>query len=317
MTSARSCRPRAPMSPWCSAARPWSSMSSRRSSTTRPISATARRSRSRDILNSGVPLPVMKVAHKLVTDEVKRLDAPLLTRLEAAGFRLEYGEDGTGWPLKFRTRGGGYYFNVGGSELIADGKIRLIQAADIEAYSKAASGCATAPRARPISSCSPPATRGPIICSTNCSARMSPSASAASGDLTSDIRTPQHVDAHPQAGPVVHRRRVFAGAHLQPLHRAADRCDRGGETGEAGGVTFVGRVGRSDTHQFLHPHWRRVSLTLYPSYASCFLLPQGEKEGARPSLSTSLRAKRSNPSIPALKHGLLRCARNDGGMLQT
>ena len=89
---------------------------------------------SRDILNSGVPLPVMKLAHKLVTDEVKRLDAPLLSRLEAAGFRLEYGEDGTGWPLKFRTRGGGYYFNVGASELIADGKIKLVQAADIEAY---------------------------------------------------------------------------------------------------------------------------------------------------------------------------------------
>jgi putative flavoprotein involved in K+ transport len=88
----------------------------------------------RDILNSGVPLPVMKVAHKLTTDEVKRLDAPLLTRLERAGFRLEFGEDGTGWPLKFRTRGGGYYFNVGASELIADGKIRLVQAADIAGY---------------------------------------------------------------------------------------------------------------------------------------------------------------------------------------
>jgi putative flavoprotein involved in K+ transport len=86
----------------------------------------------RDVLNSGIPLPVMKVAHKLATDEVKRLDAPLLTRLERAGFRLEFGEDGTGWPLKFRTRGGGYYFNVGCSELIADGKIRLIQAADIK-----------------------------------------------------------------------------------------------------------------------------------------------------------------------------------------
>lgn len=85
----------------------------------------------RDILNSGTPLPVMKAAHKLVTDEVKKLDAPLLARLAAAGFRLEFGEDGTGWPLKFRTRGGGYYFNVGCSELIADGRIRLIQAADI------------------------------------------------------------------------------------------------------------------------------------------------------------------------------------------
>jgi cation diffusion facilitator CzcD-associated flavoprotein CzcO len=86
----------------------------------------------RDVLNSGVPLAVMKVAHRLITDEVKKLDAPLLTRLERAGFRLEFGEDGTGWPLKFRSRGGGYYFNVGCSELIADGKIRLIQATDIE-----------------------------------------------------------------------------------------------------------------------------------------------------------------------------------------
>jgi cation diffusion facilitator CzcD-associated flavoprotein CzcO len=86
----------------------------------------------RDVLNSGVPLAVMKVAHRLITDEVKKLDAPLLSRLERAGFRLEFGEDGTGWPLKFRSRGGGYYFNVGCSELIADGKIRLIQATDIE-----------------------------------------------------------------------------------------------------------------------------------------------------------------------------------------
>ena len=90
----------------------------------------------RDILNSGVPLPVMKLAHKIITDEVKRLDAPLLSRLEQAGFRLEFGEDGTGWPLKFRTRGGGYYFNVGASELIADGKIKLVQAADIAGYER-------------------------------------------------------------------------------------------------------------------------------------------------------------------------------------
>lgn len=89
---------------------------------------------SRDILNSGVPFPVMRIAHKQITDEVKRLDAPLLSQLQQVGFRLEFGEDGTGWPLKFRTRGGGYYFNVGASELIADRKIRLIQAADIAQF---------------------------------------------------------------------------------------------------------------------------------------------------------------------------------------
>jgi len=88
----------------------------------------------RDILNSGIPLAVIKASHKLITNEVKKLDAALLQGLEKVGFRLEFGEDGTGWPLKFRTRGGGYYFNVGCSELIADQKIRLIQASDIKGF---------------------------------------------------------------------------------------------------------------------------------------------------------------------------------------
>src|SRR3954467_6024803 len=88
----------------------------------------------RDLLNSSVPLEVTKAAHKAITAEVRELDAPLLSRLENAGFRLEFGEDGSGWPLKFRTRGGGYYFNVGCSDLIADGKIRLIQATEIKRF---------------------------------------------------------------------------------------------------------------------------------------------------------------------------------------
>ena len=78
----------------------------------------------RDLLNASVPLQVTKAAHRLITREVRELDAALLSGLEKVGFRLEFGEDDTGWPLKFRTRGGGYYFNVGCSDLIADRKIR-------------------------------------------------------------------------------------------------------------------------------------------------------------------------------------------------
>jgi putative flavoprotein involved in K+ transport len=43
----------------------------------------------RDILNSGVPLPVMKTAHRLITDEVKQLDAPLLTRIYSRYIALQ------------------------------------------------------------------------------------------------------------------------------------------------------------------------------------------------------------------------------------
>lgn len=88
----------------------------------------------RDLLNASMPYPVTREVHKIVTARVKALDKPLLDRLEAVGFRLDFGEDGTGWPLKFRTRGGGYYFNVGCSDLIADGAIRLIQAADVDGF---------------------------------------------------------------------------------------------------------------------------------------------------------------------------------------
>ena len=62
---------------------------------------------------------------------------PLLDRLEAAGFRLNFGEDGTGWQFKYLTRGGGYYFNVGCSDLIADGAIRVVQFDDIERFDAA------------------------------------------------------------------------------------------------------------------------------------------------------------------------------------
>jgi len=88
----------------------------------------------RDLLNSGTPMPVVKRAHQIITAEVKAIDAPLLNGLEAAGFRLEYGEDDSGWPIKYRQRGGGYYFNAGASDLIAAHDISLIQYADIETF---------------------------------------------------------------------------------------------------------------------------------------------------------------------------------------
>lgn len=90
----------------------------------------------RDLINVSVPLRVMKQAHKILTDKARELDAPLLQGLEKVGFRLEFGENGTGWPLKYRSRGGGYYFNVGASDLIAKQEIGLIQYADIAGFTE-------------------------------------------------------------------------------------------------------------------------------------------------------------------------------------
>jgi cation diffusion facilitator CzcD-associated flavoprotein CzcO len=88
----------------------------------------------RDLINTSIPLKIMLANHKRLTDQAKALDASTLEALEAVGFKLDYGVDGTGWPYLFRTRGGGYYFNVGCSDLIASKQIGLLQFDQIQHF---------------------------------------------------------------------------------------------------------------------------------------------------------------------------------------
>ena len=87
-----------------------------------------------DLITISSPLEVLKKTHQLLTQKTKEIDKPLLDKLEEVGFRLEYGEENTGWQFKYLTRGGGYYFNVGASDLIANGKIKVIQFSDISNF---------------------------------------------------------------------------------------------------------------------------------------------------------------------------------------
>ncbi|MDC1111225.1 NAD(P)/FAD-dependent oxidoreductase, partial [Alphaproteobacteria bacterium] len=84
-----------------------------------------------DLITISSPLKVLKKTHQLLTEKTKEIDKSLLDKLEEVGFRLEYGEENTGWQFKYLTRGGGYYFNVGASDLIAERKIKVIQFLDI------------------------------------------------------------------------------------------------------------------------------------------------------------------------------------------
>jgi putative flavoprotein involved in K+ transport len=87
-----------------------------------------------DLLATAMPYPVLIDAYKIFTAMSKQVDQPLLDRLSARGFRLTAGEDDTGFQMMYLRRGGGYYFNVGCSDLISDGKIGLIQYADIDRF---------------------------------------------------------------------------------------------------------------------------------------------------------------------------------------
>jgi putative flavoprotein involved in K+ transport len=87
-----------------------------------------------DLIATSMPLSVAKKGHQAITDRSKELDKDLLDGLRKKGFKLDYGENGTGWQFKYLTRGGGYYFNVGCSDLVISGKIRLVQFSDIDAF---------------------------------------------------------------------------------------------------------------------------------------------------------------------------------------
>jgi putative flavoprotein involved in K+ transport len=87
-----------------------------------------------DLITTSMPLPLLRKTHILLTEKAKHLDRKLLDGLERKGFKLDFGEDGTGWQFKYLTRGGGYYFNVGCSDLVVDGEIGLVQFSDIAEF---------------------------------------------------------------------------------------------------------------------------------------------------------------------------------------
>lgn len=78
-----------------------------------------------DLIFASVPYKILPAFQIPVYEEMARRDKDLYDRLEKAGFMLDFGEDGSGLFVKYLRRGSGYYIDVGASELVADGKIKL------------------------------------------------------------------------------------------------------------------------------------------------------------------------------------------------
>ena len=87
-----------------------------------------------DLLATSLPYPVLQRSYQLSTARGLEVDTALLDSLAKTGFRLWAGEDETGFQMMYLRRGGGYYFNVGCSELIIAGKVKLLQFADIDRF---------------------------------------------------------------------------------------------------------------------------------------------------------------------------------------
>jgi hypothetical protein len=84
-----------------------------------------------DLITASIPYPVLKNTYQWLTRKTCELDKQLLDGLRAAGFETDFEPDGTGFHMRYLRTGGGYYINVGCSDLIAEGKIGLVHARDI------------------------------------------------------------------------------------------------------------------------------------------------------------------------------------------
>ncbi len=85
-----------------------------------------------DLIFASVPYRIMHNFHIPVYEQMKKRDADLYGRLEKAGFLLDFGDDGSGLFMKYLRRGSGYYIDVGASELVANGSIRLKSGVNVE-----------------------------------------------------------------------------------------------------------------------------------------------------------------------------------------
>ena len=85
-----------------------------------------------DLIFASLPYKALPAMQVPAYQAMKERDADFYERLEKAGFLLDWGTDGSGLFVKYLRRGSGYYIDVGASELVADGKIKLAQGQVVE-----------------------------------------------------------------------------------------------------------------------------------------------------------------------------------------
>lgn len=87
-----------------------------------------------DLIAAASPYKVYERSHQHLTKKNAEADKDLLEGLRKRGFKLTSGPNGSGWQIMYGNRGGGYYFDAGCSQMIVDGRVGLIQFADIDRF---------------------------------------------------------------------------------------------------------------------------------------------------------------------------------------
>jgi putative flavoprotein involved in K+ transport len=85
-----------------------------------------------DTIFASLPYRILHEFQIPAYQAMAKKDADFYQRLEASGFRHDWGEDGSGLFMKYLRRGSGYYIDVGAADLVADGKIPVKQGQVVE-----------------------------------------------------------------------------------------------------------------------------------------------------------------------------------------
>ncbi len=78
-----------------------------------------------DLMGASITFDLQRQLHGPLSHVMAEMDKELLDGLRRVGFRLDNGEDDTGYYMKLIRYLGGYYLNAGASDLIIEGKIKL------------------------------------------------------------------------------------------------------------------------------------------------------------------------------------------------
>ncbi len=78
-----------------------------------------------DMIFASLPYKIMHEFQIPLYNQMRERDAEFYAGLEKAGFDLDWGDDGSGLFMKYLRRGSGYYIDVGASQLIIDGEVKL------------------------------------------------------------------------------------------------------------------------------------------------------------------------------------------------
>jgi cation diffusion facilitator CzcD-associated flavoprotein CzcO len=89
-----------------------------------------------DLINASLPVTLQENIHQRYVQVLQQADKELLDGLRKRGFKLSLGTKDAGLLLLAWDKSSGYYLDVGGSQLIVDGKVKLKNDSLVERFTE-------------------------------------------------------------------------------------------------------------------------------------------------------------------------------------